>query len=60
MRVFAEYTHDIDEVKSGVLKNMVAFIECLPEGSRNAFLPEIIRVWNGVEHQWRLRDEIAR
>ncbi|CAG8517817.1 10969_t:CDS:10 [Paraglomus occultum] len=60
MRVFAEYTHDIDEVKSGVLKNMVAFIECLPESSRNEYLPEIIRVWNGVEHQWRLRDEIAK
>ena len=58
--VFKSYLDDMDEVKSGLMENFSAFIECLPQDTRDNYLPSLNDVWDGVNHQWRLRDEIAK
>ncbi|KAG9300906.1 hypothetical protein G9A89_004964 [Geosiphon pyriformis] len=60
LSVFAFYLVDIDEVRSGLMEHLAAFIECLPQNTRNEYLPKLNDVWDGVKHQWRLRDEIAK
>ncbi|CAG8527900.1 8720_t:CDS:10 [Ambispora gerdemannii] len=60
LSVFAYYLADQDEVKSGLLEHLAAFIECLPEKTRNDYLPSLNEVWDGVKNHWRLRDVIAK
>ena len=50
----------MDEVKSGLMEHLADFIECLPPDTQNDYLPSLNDVWDGVNHQWRLRDEIAK
>ncbi|CAG8626765.1 12374_t:CDS:2, partial [Acaulospora colombiana] len=59
LNVFASYLDDI-EVRSGLIEHLAAFIECLPQSTRNDCLPSLNSVWDGVRNQWRLRDEITR
>ncbi|CAG8553307.1 13790_t:CDS:10, partial [Ambispora leptoticha] len=60
LSVFAYYLADIDDVKAGLLEHLAAFIECLPEKTRNEYLPSLNEVWEGVKNHWRLRDVIAK
>jgi hypothetical protein len=60
LNVFTSYLSDMDDVKSGLMEHLAAFIECLPQNTRNDYLPSLNDVWDGVNHQWRLRDEIAK
>ncbi|CAG8495067.1 11790_t:CDS:10, partial [Scutellospora calospora] len=60
LHVFTYYLDDIDDVKSGIIEHLAAFIECLPQSTRNNYLPSLNDVWDGVKHHWRLRDEITK
>ncbi|CAG8711218.1 244_t:CDS:10, partial [Gigaspora rosea] len=60
LNVFTYYLDDIDEVKSGIIEHLAAFIECLPQSTRNNYLPSLNDVWDGVKNHWRLRDEITK
>ncbi|RHZ46846.1 hypothetical protein Glove_606g137 [Diversispora epigaea] len=60
LNVFSLYLVDADEVKSGLIEHLAAFIECLPQSNRNEYLPTLNDVWEGVSSQWRLRNEIAK
>ncbi|CAG8648178.1 11955_t:CDS:2, partial [Dentiscutata heterogama] len=60
LNVFTYYLDDIDEVKSGLIVHLAAFIECLPQSTRNNYLPSLNDVWDGVKNHWRLRDEITK
>lgn len=66
LSVFTFYLVDMDEVKSGLMEHFADFIECLPQNARDAYLPSLNDVWEGVCNregecnQWRLRDEISK
>ncbi|CAG8850318.1 35688_t:CDS:2, partial [Racocetra persica] len=60
LNVFTYYLDDIDEVKSGLIEHLAEFIECLPQSTRNNYLPSLNDVWDGVKNHWRLRDEITK
>ncbi|CAG8432946.1 9864_t:CDS:10 [Diversispora eburnea] len=60
LNVFSLYLIDAEEVKSGLIEHLAAFIECLPQSNRDEYLPTLNDVWEGVSDQWRLRNEIAK
>ncbi|ORX58715.1 ARM repeat-containing protein [Hesseltinella vesiculosa] len=56
VHIFALYLMDVDQVKACVLDHLAAFLQGLPDHSRQEYLPVLSEIWEGLDDNYRLRE----
>ncbi|KAI8093223.1 armadillo-type protein [Halteromyces radiatus] len=59
VRIFALYLMDVDEVKSGIMEHLAAFLEALSTKCRCEYLPVLMEIWEGVAINRYLRETLV-